>query len=87
VSGLCTKEVMVLYLNEKKRGKKKNDFIEAINKSNIYTKAIKNMFNKFKVSFDNWDKFIDISFLPDNVKTGYHDLINRRVSQIYEPVI
>ena len=78
------KEELALNLNGKKRKIKKKDFIEAINKSKIDKKAIENMFNKFNSSLDNWHKFIDISFIPDEMKTDYHDLIVKRASQIFE---
>ena len=78
-------EELAMTLNGKKKKIKKKDFIEAINRFNIDKKAIENMFNKFKASDDNWHKFIDICFLTDDMKIGYHDLINRRFSQIYEP--
>lgn len=76
-------EELALTLNGKKKKIRKKDFIEAINRFNIYPKAIENMFNKFKASLDNWHKFIDISFLPEEMKTEYHDLIVKRASQIY----
>jgi serine/threonine-protein kinase HipA len=76
-------EELALTLNGKKKKIRKKDFIEAINRFNIDTKAIENMFNKFKASLDNWHKFIDISFLSEEMKTEYHDLIVKRASQIY----
>ncbi len=76
-------EDLALTLNGKKRKLRKNDFIEAINRFEIDTKAIENMFNKFKNSEERWHEFIDISFLPDEMKTSYHDLIKERVSRIY----
>ena len=77
-------EELALTLNGKKKKIRKKDFIEAINRFNIDTKAIENMFNKFKASLDNWHKFIEISFLPEEMKTDYHDLIEKRVGQIFE---
>jgi serine/threonine-protein kinase HipA len=79
-------EELALTLNGKKKKIRKKDFIEAINRFNIDTKAIENMFNKFKASLDNWHKFIDISFLSEEMKTEYHDLIVQRASQIYPTV-
>ncbi len=78
-------EELALNLNGKKRKIKKRDFIEAISKSNVDKKAVENMFNKFNSSIDNWHKYIDISFLPNEIKKGYHDLIVKRASQIFEP--
>jgi serine/threonine-protein kinase HipA len=79
-------EELALTLNGKKKKIRKKDFIEAINRFNIDTKAIENIFNKFKASLDNWHKFIDISFLSEEMKTEYHDLIVQRASQIYPTV-
>jgi serine/threonine-protein kinase HipA len=77
-------EELALTLNGKKKKIRKKDFIEAINRFDVDKKAIENMFNKFKASIDNWHKFIDICFLPDEMKIGYHNLIVKRASQIFE---
>jgi hypothetical protein len=42
-----------------------------------------NMFNKFKFSLDKWHNFIDISFLPGEMKISYHELIRERAGKIY----
>jgi serine/threonine-protein kinase HipA len=76
-------EELALTLNGKKKKIRKKDFMEAINRFNIHKKAIENMFNKFKSSLNNWHNFIDISFLPDDMKNSYHDLIRKRAGQIY----
>ena len=78
-------EELALTLNGKKKKIKKKDFIEAMARFHIDKKAIENIFNRFNASLDKWYKFIDISFLPDEMKTGYHDLILKRASQIFEP--
>ena len=76
-------EELALTLNGKKKKIRKKDFMEAINRFNIDKKAIENMFNKFKSSLNNWHNYIDISFLPDDMKNSYHDLIRKRAGQIY----
>ena len=76
-------EELALTLNGKKKKIRKKDFMEAINRFNIDKKAIENMFNKFKSSLNNWHNFVDISFLPDDMKNSYHDLIRKRAGQIY----
>lgn len=76
-------EELALTLNGKKKKISKKDFIEAINRFNVESKAIENIFNKFKSAINKWHYFIDISFLPDKMKADYHDLINRRVIQIF----
>jgi len=76
-------EELALTLNGKKKKIRKKDVMEAINRFNIDNKAIENLFNKFNASFEKWYKFIDKSFLPNDMKIGYHDLIMKRANQIY----
>ncbi len=76
-------EDLALTLNGKKKKLKKKDFLEAINRFDIDAKAIENMFDKFRNSEEQWHDFIDISFLPEEMKSSYHDLIKDRVSRIY----
>ena len=35
------------------------------------------MFAKFKNSEEQWHEFINISFLPDDMKISFHDLVMR----------
>jgi serine/threonine-protein kinase HipA len=76
-------EELALTLNGKKKKIRKKDFIEAINRFNVDNKAVENVFNKFKASLKTWHNFIDISFLPDEMKIAYHDLIRERADRIY----
>jgi serine/threonine-protein kinase HipA len=76
-------EDLALTLNGKKKKLRKKDFHEAINRFDIDAKAIENMFDKFKKSEEKWHKFIEISFLPDDMKSSFHDLIKERVSRVY----
>jgi serine/threonine-protein kinase HipA len=76
-------EELALTLNGKKKKIRKKDFHEAINRFNIDQKAVENIFNKFNASINKWHKFIDISFLPDDMKSSFHDLIKERVYRIY----
>ncbi len=78
-------EELALTLNGKKKKIKKKDFVEAMARFHVDNKAAENIFNRFSSSLDNWHKFIDVSFLPDDMKTDYHDLIVKRASQIFEP--
>ena len=50
--------------------------------SKIEKKAIQNIFNKFEKAIPRWHKFIDISFLPDEMKKKYHEMIEFKQSQI-----
>ena len=76
-------EELALTLNGKKKKIRKTDFIEAITRFNIDVKAIENIFNKFRTSVEKWSDFIDISFLPEDMKRSYHDLIKERFDKIY----
>jgi serine/threonine-protein kinase HipA len=74
---------LALTLNGKKKKIRKKDFVEAMTRSYLDNKVIENILNRFRASIDNWHKFIDISFLPEVMKTDYHDIIVKRASQIY----
>jgi serine/threonine-protein kinase HipA len=76
-------EELALTLNGKRKNIRKKDFIEPMNRFNIDPKAIENIFNKMQISVDKWHDFIDISFLPVEMKTSYHDLIRERAGRIY----
>ena len=76
-------EELALTLNGKKKNLREKDFLEAIKRFDIDSRAIENMFSKFRNSFEKWDEFISISFLPDDMKSSFHDLKNERVSRIY----
>jgi serine/threonine-protein kinase HipA len=76
-------EELALTLNGKKKKLRKKDFVEAINRFDIDAKAIENIFDKFKNSEEQWHEFINISFLPDDIKSSFHDLIKERVYRIY----
>lgn len=76
-------EELALTLNGKKKKLRKKDFVESMARSHIDNKAIENLLNRFEASIDNWQKFIDISFLTDELKKGYLELIGKRFDQIY----
>lgn len=76
-------EELALTLNGKKKKIRKKDFLEAIYRFNVNSKAIENIFSKLRNSVDKWHDFIDISFLPEDMKISYHDTINERVDRIY----
>jgi serine/threonine-protein kinase HipA len=76
-------EELALTLNGKKKKLRKKDILEAINRFDLDAKAIENMFEKFRNSEKHWHEFVDISFLPDEMKTSFHDLIKERVSRVF----
>lgn len=76
-------EDLALTLNGKKKKLRKKDFLESINRFDIGAKAIENMFDKFKNAASQWHEFINKSFLPDAMKSSFHDLIKERFYRIY----
>ena len=76
-------EDLALTLNGKKKKLRKKDFLEAMNRFNLEPKVIENIFMKFLNSVKRWHDFLDISFLPEDMKMAYHSLIRERVARIY----
>ncbi len=76
------KEELALTLNGKKRKLKRRDFESAMKTSKLETKQIENLFKKFKKIIPKWDKFIDISFIPNDLKEKYKEIIINNCNQI-----
>jgi serine/threonine-protein kinase HipA len=74
-------EELALTLNGKKKKIRKKDFVEAINRFNVDSKAVDNIFNKFRLTHKKWNDFIDISFLPKEMKEKYLTLITERIER------
>jgi serine/threonine-protein kinase HipA len=77
------KEELALALNGKKKKIRKKDFLGAINRFDINAKAVENIFNRFRNSVEKWHEFIDISFLPQDMKRSFSELIKGRITNIY----
>lgn len=75
-------EELALYLNGKKRRLNRNDFTETCRRSNLEEKVISSLFLKFEKSFSAWLKFIDISFLPGEMKRKFKKIIAARAGQL-----
>ncbi len=61
---------------------KQTDFTAALKLSKIEDKVIENLFLKYEKMTPKWLSFIDISFVPDNMKTAYTELIKQKAKQI-----
>jgi serine/threonine-protein kinase HipA len=72
-------EELALTLCGKKCKIKKADFISSMRASGLEDKIIENIFNKFLKIKDKWFEFIDISFLPDDMKENYKTIISERL--------
>lgn len=75
-------EELALNLNGKKRKLKKTDFQQAMQSSGIDERVMKNIFKKFIKAESKWMEFIAISFLPDNMKSQYKELIKKKFQEI-----
>lgn len=75
-------EELALTLNGKKRKIKRSDFKSVMAKSGLDEKVIENLFNKFVKAADKWFEFIDISFLPEDMKEQYKAIIQFKLEMI-----
>ncbi len=75
-------EELALNLNGKKKKLKRTDFETAMKSAGIEVKTIENIFNRFAKSISKWHEFIEISFVPDELKVAYHQLIDSKTNQI-----
>lgn len=76
-------EELALTLNAKKRKLSKNDFSIAMINSGLNEKTIQNIFLKMVGSKEIWFEFIDSSFLPNEMKISYKELIGNNI-QIFQ---
>ena len=72
-------EELALTLNGKKRKINRLNFINAMQHTGLNEKVIENIFKKFVMALPKWDKFIDISFLPIELKDKYKELIHKNI--------
>ena len=76
------KEELALTLNGKKRKFKKNDFQKAFALNGLDEKSIESIFAKFIKAIPDWIQFIRISFIPEEMKSEYIDLIVGRAKRL-----
>ena len=77
-------EELALTLNGKKRKIKRSDFTTAMQASGLEDKIIENIFKKFLKAKRIWMDFIDISFLPNEMKEEYKKHIESKLEQLME---
>ncbi|MBZ4041099.1 HipA domain-containing protein [Flavobacterium hibisci] len=75
-------EDMALTLNGKKKKITKNDFMIAFANLNLEKKQQENIFNKMKKSKEKWFILIDKSFLSEDFKKIYKELIEIRFKRL-----
>ena len=75
-------EDLALTLNGNKKRIKRIDFETAFTTLHLDTKQQANLFLKMEKAKKKWLEFIEISFLSDDYKTGFIQLINERFERI-----
>ena len=73
-------EELALTLNGKKRKLKRPDFEVAMKSSGLDEKVIGNILDKFLKVRDSWFACMDASFLPDEMKHPYKNMIEHRLA-------
>lgn len=77
-------EEMALHLNGKKKRIKKQDFVAAMNTSHLDAKQQENIFMKMEKAKSKWLEHIDISFMSDDFKNRYKQIVIDRFERINE---
>lgn len=75
-------EDMALTINGKRKKLNRKDFNTAFTSLNLDIKQQENIFKKMEKSKDRWMEFIDISFLSNEFKSSYKNIIQDRFSRL-----
>lgn len=75
-------EDLALTLNGKKKKINRNDFISAFTTLGLDEKQQENIFKKMEKALPGWFEFIDISFLSNDLKIAYKNLIQMRFARL-----
>ncbi|CAN5793330.1 HipA domain-containing protein [soil metagenome] len=75
-------EDLALTLNGKKKKINRNDFISAFTTARISLKQQDNIFRKMERAKDHWLAFIQVSFLRDDFKKMFTEIIRQRFSRL-----
>lgn len=76
-------EDLALTLNGKKKKINRNDFMAAFTTLGLDVKQQENIFKKMEKAKSSWLDFIEISFLKQEMKTAYKNLIQERYAKLY----
>lgn len=75
-------EELALTLNGKKRRINRKDFVEAASKVGISEKTVDGMVKQFAKCLPKWEKKIDESFLSEETKVVYKELVYNRINRL-----
>jgi len=73
---------LALNLNGKKRKLKREDFNRAMLKAHIPEKAIENLWKRIEKGMSEWSELIDRSFLSQERKRSFKEMINNKTTQL-----
>ena len=76
-------EELALTLNGKKRKLTRHDFETAMLSSGLNEKVVSNIFRKFLRIYPQWEATIRASFLPEDLQEAYWQLIQQRITTLY----
>jgi serine/threonine-protein kinase HipA len=77
-------EELALNLNGKKKKINLNDFRTAMRNCRVPDKSIDNLLKKFANAKESWIRMINISFIPDQMKASFCDLVESRTKKLFE---
>lgn len=77
------KEETALTINGKKNRLKIEDFDKLAESLKISEKSLESIYKKFIKVKPKWDEFIQLSFLNDDVKLEYQEIVNNRFKKIF----
>ena len=80
-------EELALTLDGKKKRISKQNFVRAMASSGLGAKVIEKIFRKFVDAAPKWYDFIDISFLPTELKEKYKDEIGANLGKLQKTVL
>lgn len=75
-------EEMALTLNGRKKKLKKQDFVAAMNTLKVEEKQQENIFNKIAKALPQWQDLIDRSFMSDEFKAQYKNILIERMNRL-----
>lgn len=78
------KEESALTINGKKNRLKIEDFDQLAKSLKISEKSLQSIYKKFVKVKPKWDEFIQQSFLNDDVKLEYQEIVNNRFKKIFQ---
>lgn len=79
-------EDCALALNGKQKKLRRKDFVVAFNTLKLDEKQQEAIFRKMEKAKEQWIEFIDISFLSDDFKESYKQLICERFSRLFQNI-